>query len=195
LAIVDPQSNERWFVECTPDFPAQLEALDRQFPVEQKPGINGILLTHAHVGHYAGLMHLGREVLGARNVKVFAMPKMRTFLTDNGPWSQLVALSNIRLASLTANEPTQLNARLRVTPLLVPHRDEFSETVGFLISGHPFIAESIERFATLPATERAKVQFIHLNHTNPALQADSAARREIIAAGHDIVEQGEKFSL
>lgn len=136
VALVDPLSRQRWLIECSPDFPVQLQRLDDHFSVDRKaPGLDGILLTHAHIGHYSGLMHLGREALGSRKVPVYGMPRMRQFLTENGPWSQLVGLQNIEIRELTADQPLQLNDRLEVTPWLVPHRDEFSETVGFLIKG------------------------------------------------------------
>jgi pyrroloquinoline quinone biosynthesis protein B len=134
LGIVDPASGERWIVEATPDFREQLHQLDIIAP-RRTFLLDGILLTHAHVGHYAGLIHLGREIMGARDVPVYAMPRMTEFLRTNGPWSQLVQLNNIALRPLADRAPVQLNPRISVTPLLVPHRDEYSETVGFIITG------------------------------------------------------------
>jgi pyrroloquinoline quinone biosynthesis protein B len=64
---------------------------------------------------------------------VYVMPKMKEFLENNAPWSQLVSLGNIKLILMEADQPIQLSSNLRVTPLKVPHRDEFSETVGFRI--------------------------------------------------------------
>jgi pyrroloquinoline quinone biosynthesis protein B len=137
LAIVDPTSGERWILDATPDFAQQLHDLERVAgaPRPGQPVLNGVLLTHAHIGHYLGLAHLGREVLGARGVPVYAMPRMRTFLETNGPWSQLVSLKNIELRTLADGQPVALNERITVTPLLVPHRDEFSETAGFIVRG------------------------------------------------------------
>ena len=97
--------------------------------------LDGILLTHAHIGHYLGLAHLGREVLGAKSIRVYAMPRMREFLEHNGPWDQLVRLNNIALITLEAGREIALNERIHVTPLLVPHRDEYSETVGYIVRG------------------------------------------------------------
>jgi pyrroloquinoline quinone biosynthesis protein B len=137
LAIVDPSSGQRWIVDATPDFPQQLHDLE-QFAGPPRPRallLDGVLLTHAHIGHYLGLAHLGREVLGAASVPVYAMPRMRTFLEQNGPWSQLVSLKNIVLTPLEAGQRIALNERISVTPLVVPHRDEFSETVGFVVTG------------------------------------------------------------
>jgi pyrroloquinoline quinone biosynthesis protein B len=136
LAIVDPQSHQRWIIDATPDFPSQLASLDAAAPrATGAPLLDGILLTHAHIGHYLGLAHLGREVLGAHSIKVYAMPRMREFLQHNGPWDQLVRLQNIELVPIEDGVPIALNARITVTPLRVPHRDEYSETVGFLIRG------------------------------------------------------------
>ncbi|WP_457609566.1 MBL fold metallo-hydrolase [Lutibacter sp.] len=133
LALVDPISNENWVFDATPNFPKQLKMLADEIDTpENLP--NGILLTHAHIGHYTGLIHLGKEALGAKDVPVYAMPKMKSFLEKNGPWSQLVNLENIKLKELHSNSATVLNDRISVIPILVPHRDEYSETVGFLIN-------------------------------------------------------------
>jgi len=135
LAIVDPKTSERWMIDATPDFPAQLRALDEIAPIKNQPALTGIFLTHGHIGHYTGLMHLGREVIGARDVPVYAMPRMMEFLSISGPWDQLVRLRNIILQPLHDGVAVKLNERISVQPFLVPHRDEYSETVGFRISG------------------------------------------------------------
>ena len=131
IGIVDPISNEVWMIDATPDFAEQLHLLTNN----NSRDLKGIFLTHAHIGHYTGLMHLGREVMGAKNTKVSVMPKMENFLRNNGPWSQLVKLENVSLTSLRDNKSVQLNSRLTITPFKVPHRDEFSETVGYRIDG------------------------------------------------------------
>lgn len=131
LGLIDPMTGERWLFEATPDFREQYNDL---MAIEPKADtLSGIFLTHAHIGHYTGLMQLGREVMGANNVPVFAMRKMRRFLYSNGPWRQLTALNNIKIKKLTADSTIVLNENISVKPLLVPHRDEFSETVGFII--------------------------------------------------------------
>lgn len=133
LALIDPMTNQRWLFDCTPDFTFQLHELDSLYPVKGL-GIDGILLTHAHIGHYTGLMYLGREALDTKDVPVYAMPRMRQFLKNNGPWSQLVNLHNIDIHNLANDSTIYLNNRIWVTPFIVPHRDEYSETVGFRIS-------------------------------------------------------------
>ena len=135
LALIDPLSKQRWMFEATPDFKYQLHELDKILPVEGIPGLTGIFLTHAHVGHYTGLIHIGHEIIGGKKVPVHAMPRMHEFLSANGPWDQLVRYENIELRKLTKDKSIQLNPRLSVTPFLVPHRDEYSETVGFRIQG------------------------------------------------------------
>lgn len=247
IALVDPETDERWLFDCTPDFREQLRLLDELSPSALASPLQGILPTHAHVGHYAGLLHLGREVMGADQIPVFCMPRMRYFLESNGPWSQLVELRQIAIQRISAGTEFPLNSRIRVIPILVPHRDEFSETVAFRIQGpnrsalylpdidkwdrwdvriedlieevdfafldatffddgelrgrdmaeipHPFVVESLERFQKLNNQDRAKIHFIHLNHSNPALQSDSDARRLINSAGMQVAKQGSKHSL
>lgn len=246
IAVVD--GDRRYLFEATPDFREQLELLDRLAPTGRgAPALDGIFLTHAHIGHYVGLMHLGHEVMGARDVPVFAMPRMAEYLRRDGPWSQLVKYRNIALRPLEEGTRTSVG-RLHITPLRVPHREEFSEAVGYRIEGprksalfipdidswhqwdergfkledmlagvdfafldatffadgeipgrdmsgfpHPRIRDTMERLASLPASERAKVHFIHLNHTNPALDPQSPERRQIEAAGFAVVARGDRF--
>jgi pyrroloquinoline quinone biosynthesis protein B len=136
LGLVDERSGQRFLVDATPDVASQIESLNRGRTVsDPRRPIEGILLTHAHVGHYAGLMFLGREALGAKGVPVYATPRMARFLRDNGPWSQLVSLGNIELRDMEVGRELALTPDLRVTPLAVPHRDELSDTVGFRIRG------------------------------------------------------------
>jgi pyrroloquinoline quinone biosynthesis protein B len=133
LGLIDPGSGKKYIIEATPDFPSQLYDLEKEAPTAQFE-LAGIFLTHAHIGHYTGLMFLGREAMGASSVPVFAMPRMTNYLQANGPWSQLVDYRNIILKPLQADVSESLGA-LEVTPFLVPHRDEYSETVGFRIKG------------------------------------------------------------
>ena len=134
LGLVDEQEGKRFLIDATPDLASQLESLPGARP-GALPIVDGILLTHAHVGHYAGLMYLGREALGASGVPVWTTPRMGAFLRGNGPWSQLVSLGNVALREMVPGRELALTARLRVTPLLVPHRDELSDTLGFLVRG------------------------------------------------------------
>lgn len=244
LALVDPVAQRWWLFDATPDFRAQLARVAAAAPA---CSLAGIFLTHAHIGHYTGLMHLGREAMGAHDVPVWAMPRMTAFLSGNGPWDQLVKLHNIELRALHADSVVSLVDSLTVTPFRVPHRDEYSETVGFRITSgrgevvfvpdidkwerwerdvgalvahasaayldgtffdanelpgrdmseipHPFIVESLARFASLPAATRVRIHFIHLNHTNRAAIAGTAERTRVEAAGCRVAKAGERTGL
>ena len=135
ISIVDPVSEQFWIVDCTPDFPEQLQTLAQESADGKPAGLDGIFLTHAHVGHYTGLFFLGLEALNTKAVPVYAMPRMTDFLQSNHPWRQLVSEGNIELRSLAAGDAVRLNQRISLTPFVVPHRAEFSETVGFRIRG------------------------------------------------------------
>ena len=130
LGLTDQTSGQNWLFEATPDFTGQLQQL---FHASGSNNLSGIFLTHAHMGHYAGLLQLGREAMGAKGIPVYVMPRMKEFLEKNAPWSQLVALGNIKLIVMEQDQPIQLTPNLRVIPVTVLHRDEFSETVGFRV--------------------------------------------------------------
>lgn len=249
LGIVDPVSGERWMIDATPDFPDQLHRLDSvsRHRDEQGP-LDGIFLTHAHIGHYTGLMFLGHESMGAQGVRVYAMPRMSAFLTSNGPWDQLVRYDNINLLPIHEGAQIKLNDRLTVVPFRVPHREEYSEVVGFRIIGpnrsviylpdidkwerwdtpieeliqqndrayldgtffdgdelpgrnmaaipHPFVIDSIARFSeSLSDADRAKIHFIHFNHTNDLLRPPSAADSKIRYWHMNAAREMDEFEL
>lgn len=241
IAVVDPISKQNWLFDATPDFTQQLHLLNNPEPKNL-----GIFLTHAHIGHYTGLMYLGREAMGASQVKVYAMPKMKNFIEKNGPWSQLVALQNINIQLINEDSVIVLNERISVQAFRVPHRDEFSETVGYKIFTankslifipdidkwqkwnrslkeviksvdyafldgtfykdgeinrpmsevpHPFVTETMDLLKDLPTTEKAKVHFIHFNHTNPIMNIKSLENKEVRQKGFKVAFQGEKVEL
>lgn len=137
LGLVDPATGKRWIFEATPDLPSQFQML-KGVTADYGNGLSGIFLTHAHIGHYTGLMYLGRESINASGIPVYAMDRMARLLRKNAPWSLLVKENNISLKELYAGKKVRLSASLAVTPFLVPHRDEFSETVGFRIATPEF---------------------------------------------------------
>ena len=243
LAIVDPISKEQWIFDATPDIKFQLRLLEKHSKINP---INGIFLTHAHIGHYTGLMQLGREVIGTQNLPVYAMEKMSSFLKNNAPWNQLIKIKNINLITISNDSLIKLNERISILPFLVPHRDEYSETVGYKIitnkktlifipdidkwedwnvdiiklikevdyafldgtfykNGelgrdmseipHPFVAESMELFSSLSKKDKQKIYFTHFNHTNPLLQKNSKAKKEVFKLGFNIAKQGEVINL
>ena len=135
IAVVDNTNNRCWIFDATPDFREQLQMINEVTVSENPVNISGIFLTHAHVCHYTGLAHLGLEVMGAKKIPVYAMPRMMNFLTNNGPWNQLITKENIIIEPLQDGAIININDQIKITPFLVPHRDEYSETVGYKISG------------------------------------------------------------
>ena len=226
VGLVNRELGLAYIIDATPDFPAQLHALTGG----QAP--DGIFLTHAHIGHYTGLMVLGKEVMAAKSVPVYGTERMTEFLKRNGPWNLLVDNRYIELRTLTPDQAVALTGGLKITPMLVPHRDEFTDTVGFLIAGprakvlfipdidkwekwsrrvrdvadgvdyllldgtfgsmdelpnrniadvpHPLMSETREQVKGT----RAKLWFIHVNHSNPAL-----------VDGKDVAREGMTFEL
>ena len=195
LAILDPTTNDQWIIDATPNIKEQLQLLKSKTGTEK---INGVLLTHAHIGHYTGLMHLGREVMGTNKTPVFAMPRMKTFLEENGPWNQLVELKNISLQALKSDSTINLNENIKVTPFLVPHRDEFSETVGYkiMINNKSLIfipdIDKWERWATDINELIQKVDYAFLDAT---FYKNGELKRDMSEIPHPFVQESmELFS-
>jgi pyrroloquinoline quinone biosynthesis protein B len=127
LGLVDQGAGRRFIVDATPNFPEQVDRLG---------GLpDAILLTHAHIGHYLGLAQLGREVLNAKRLPVYCTASMARFLRENGPWKRLVALENVEIREIEPGREFELTPSLRATAIRVPHRDEDSDTVAYLVSG------------------------------------------------------------
>jgi len=134
IAIVDPEDAKYILFEATPDLPYQLNYLDKKiFKKFLLPEY--IFITHAHIGHYAGLMYFGREALGSKDLKVKVLPKMANFLKTNGPWSQLVEINNLNVQEINFGKKTNHLSNISVIPIKVPHRDEYSETAAYEIIG------------------------------------------------------------
>lgn len=134
LAIILPNSNEWHLIDATPDLKEQMAFVQMEFGLQKKL-MKSIWLTHAHIGHYPGLMFLGKEAIGAKGTSVYCGEKMKHLLENHVPWKQLVDLENILPKEITLEKSYQLSSQVRITPLDVPHRNEYSETYAFLIKG------------------------------------------------------------
>ncbi|MHC4473670.1 MAG: MBL fold metallo-hydrolase, partial [Planctomycetota bacterium] len=117
LGLVDA-AGRGFLIDATPDLPSQIEAL---------PALSGLYLTHAHMGHVAGLLWLGKEAMAVEGLPVGAGPRMLDHLMRNEPWASL-----FRDGHLLPDAP---ETDLVVEPLEVSHRAEWSETFGFRIRG------------------------------------------------------------
>jgi len=245
LGISNPKNETNYLIDATPNINHQLKALIGTSNPSEK--LNGIFLTHAHMGHYSGLLNFGREAMNSKNIPLYLMPRFYNFIQDNGPWNQLVKLENVMLKRIYDREKITLESNLSITPIQVPHRDEYSETVGFLIEGntksalyipdidkwekwnnsiveliknvdyafldgtfydekevnnrdiseipHPFIIESLKLFNPLDKSEKNKIYFIHLNHTNPLLNSDSSEYNRVIREGFNVADPNMEFFL
>jgi len=245
LGLIDNVSKKQFLVEASPDISSQIKMLN-EFSGNKNP-VDGIMLSHAHIGHYSGLMYLGKEAKNASNIPVYAMPRMKLFLENNGPWSQLVSLKNIEIKELFDQKETTLTNKISIIPYQVPHRDEYSETIGFKIIGpnktaifipdidkwekwkidivemikqvdyafidgtfwdpaevnnrniaeipHPLVKESMLKFSQLPSTEKNKIWFIHLNHTNPLLNHETNEYKDLIKKGFHVAAIKQVFPL
>lgn len=251
LAIDFPKTGHTYLIDATPDLAAQIEEVHtfRDHPegrVDRAP-FDGVMLTHAHIGHYLGLALFGFESLNTKDLPLWVSPRFAAYLRTNGPWSQLVRLNNVAIREFVIGQPFALEEGVTVTPIQVPHRDEYSDTMAYLIRGprkslfyvpdtdtwdtwkvplpeilkdvdyalldatfysvdelpdrdvkkikHPLVTASIDLLGPLVKKGRLQVYFTHLNHSNPALDKDGAARKAIEAKGFHVLDEGDEFGL
>ena len=216
IALVDKSENKFWLFDATPKIREQLHVMSNI-------KLSGIFLTHAHYGHYIGLLELGKEVLNANNVPVYAMPKMFNFIVKNSPFDLLIKNKNILLKKIVKNKIILDNEK-SVECFEVKHRSELSETVGYRIKinnksiilifldgtfydkkeiknrdindiPHPEILESMSVFSKLNDSEKKKIHFIHFNHTNPTIDIESIEAKKVIQNGFLLSKDNQIFNL
>jgi pyrroloquinoline quinone biosynthesis protein B len=138
LALVEPDQERFYLVDATPDITRQLDLVDepafRRRAAERRP-FDGIFLTHAHIGHYAGLAVLGREGLGIAPTPTYCTEAMADFLRSNGPWELMVREGRLDLRPVTPLRWTRIDDQLEARCVRVPHRREYSDTVGWIFRG------------------------------------------------------------
>ena len=230
-------------LEATPDLTTQWNALS-QLNGGQAP--KRIFITHAHIGHYTGLMYLGREAMNSQLVEVFGTPRLIEFLQLDQPLKQLCEMQNIWPQEWVAGDRILLeNGHMEAVH--VPHRDEVSDTYGFIVQGpakrllflpdidkwerwetdldsliqtvdyalvdatfysdrelpgrnmaeipHPFVLETLAISRDWPAEQKAKLHFIHFNHSNPLLDPKSQESKRVEKLGYHIARTGMHFDL
>jgi pyrroloquinoline quinone biosynthesis protein B len=191
LGLVDIPNKKTYVFDATPDMSDQFKILKSKASFKANEIPNGIFLTHFHIGHYTGLMYLGKEAINAHNAIVYAMPRMRGFLESNGPWDQLVTNENIVVEEIQDKREIALSPELKVIPNQVPHRDEYSETMGFMIIGPKKSALYIpdidkwSKWKTNIVTAVAKVDIAFLDAT--FYDAKEVNHRDIAEIPHPFV--------
>ncbi|GAX82745.1 hypothetical protein CEUSTIGMA_g10171.t1 [Chlamydomonas eustigma] len=123
---------EAWLIDCGPDIKQQWRLLKQHCP---KAGVQGVFLTHLHMGHYIGLYQFGKEAMQSRGLKIFCTPRTAEYLNLNQPWKYCIAQGYFQIMIVAPGVQVQLGHGLSVTPVEVPHRQEFSDTVAYSITG------------------------------------------------------------
>ena len=132
LSVVG-RSGKLLLIDATPSLPQQLDLVRDLLPSKKTLLPDAVLLSHAHIGHYTGLMFFDKEVASTRAIPVYCTPAMRLFLESNKPYSYLVERDEIRIIELQKSKQVLFYEDLSITPIEVPHRNEDADTLSFLI--------------------------------------------------------------
>ncbi|MCB1246258.1 MAG: hypothetical protein KDB69_03215 [Acidimicrobiia bacterium] len=141
VAVVSPLGSVI-LLDITPDIRHQGRRLLewRGYPNGRSTFIDGIAITHAHMGHYAGLVHFGREAMASSAVPLWGTPSMLGYLTVNEPWASLFdtvdraglpAVPHLSGIPFTTSVP--VDDSLTIRPIHVAHRAEFTDTVAISV--------------------------------------------------------------
>lgn len=192
LAIVDDNVRKYWIIDATPRFTAQFNWLRKQYPGHE---FSGIFLTHAHIGHYSGLMYLGREAMASNALPVFASLSMQNFLSRNEPWSRLISARNVVLHDLQQGNRVILTKSVAVMPVAVDHRSEFSDTHAMQIFGEVsslFYCPDIDRWNSLNLHEYIQTGD-HALLDGTFFSEDELPGRDLTEIPHPLVTQTVEF--
>lgn len=128
LAIVDESNQRFWLIDAPPQFG---EAIRPLADLE----LAGIFLTHGHVGHYTGLMFLGKEAMATQELPIWCSRRMGQFLESNEPWASLISGRHIAIQAIATHETYRIAPGLQIAPVEVPHRGEFTDTFAYRVIG------------------------------------------------------------
>ncbi|MCF2144708.1 MAG: hypothetical protein K9W42_13505 [Candidatus Heimdallarchaeota archaeon] len=137
IAIVNEQKGSIYIFDASPDLKVQVDFLQTNFllkPTDTKHfPISSFFLTHAHFGHVAGLWLLGKESMNAHEILIYCSEELATFLATHHPFHHLQQEKNILVHSLEKNCQHSFEG-FTIELFSVPHRNEYADTVGYLIS-------------------------------------------------------------
>ncbi len=105
--------------------------LGRQLRMIEKPGIDHLFLTHAHLGHVDGLGLFGRETMSARNIQLHCSPSMQALVEATPAWNQLLKQNVFEFSAFPRVEIDDVVVEF----IQVPHRAELSDMHAIIIRG------------------------------------------------------------
>lgn len=137
--------------DVSPDVRIQQRRLleERGYTTTSGEVFDAVFLTHGHMGHYAGLVHFGRESLAATGIPVFGTESMLRYLQANEPWASLFTAGHVEAAVAEAGVAMRFGG-LELTPIAVPHRAEHTDTVAWSIDGRVLYLPDIDTWDAWP---------------------------------------------
>lgn len=95
--------------------------------------IDGIFLSHAHLGHVTGLLYFGKEAANTEEVPVHCSGTVAEFLAETSPYRLLIDRNNIDVREFSAGKAQNVMG-ITVTPVNVENKGYVpTDTYGFVI--------------------------------------------------------------
>jgi pyrroloquinoline quinone biosynthesis protein B len=116
---------------------------------------------------------------------------MIDFLAKNGPWSQLVQQKNIAPITVRTENRLSLTSHISISAFQVPHRDEYTDTLGFKILGPKRSVLYIPDIKNWKSWDRSIVE--ELQNVDIALldgtfySAEELPSRDLSSIGHPFI--------
>lgn len=110
----------RYLIDATPDIRFQLRG----------DALDGVLLTHEHLGHLPGLLYLGPESLAPTQLPVYCTPQLAEFIRTTDQFARLLEQDHITLSPVEYGSAVDLADGIAI-PRAVPHRSTHADTVAY----------------------------------------------------------------
>jgi pyrroloquinoline quinone biosynthesis protein B len=127
IAVID--DTQLHLIDITRDLNRQLRMIPKQMEVSD------IWLTHGHLGHIDGMGLFGKEAIDAKGIIVHASESMTELINNTPRWRSLIDFGTFIIHPFTSNKTIQTSEFLSITPIPVPHRNEWTDTHAFIIKG------------------------------------------------------------
>ena len=120
----DREDSGQYLIDATPDIKYQI---DGKF-------LDGVFISHGHLGHINGLPFFGTECLDTEHLPIYCTAEMRQYIMNNDPFRLMVDRNQIELNEVNNNDSVEIRGG-EIEFRNVLHRYVNTDTTSFMIKG------------------------------------------------------------